>query len=170
MKRLGALGILVSALLAGCASPVATSDSILLGDGYIEVPAAPYQAGNVAIDIENVGDLDHTLVVTGADGSPIAATGSVAAGEVTRLTVDLAPGVYTVTCRIVVQLPDGTLLDHYELGMVSTITVDGPAVGAEMQTGTTAGEPPGVQSPTTSAIPQDDYGPSDGYGATTGNE
>ena len=123
MRRLCALGALAFVLLTGCSNAVSGSDAILLGDGYIRVPAAPYSAGSVGIEIENVGDLDHTLVVTRADGSPIAATSSVAAGESTRLTVDLAPGTYTVSCRIVVQLPDGAVIDHYELGMVASIEV-----------------------------------------------
>jgi len=39
------------------------------------------------------------------------------------LGVDLEPGEYRFTCRIVSQLEDGTLLDHYEFGMETTVEV-----------------------------------------------
>ena len=168
MRRLSVLGVLAFALLSGCSGAASGSRAVLLGDGYIRVPAAPYTAGLATIEIENVGELDHTLVVTKADGSPIAATGSVPAGEFATLTVDLAPGTYTFSCRIVVQLPDGTVMDHYQLGMVSTITVEGAPSGADEQPPTSLVDVP-LQPATTQGIAEEDQrAPSGGYGA--GNE
>ena len=37
----------------------------------------------------------------------------------------LTPDTYQLTCRIVVQLEDGSLIDHYQNGMGETIVVDG---------------------------------------------
>ncbi|MDX1450817.1 MAG: hypothetical protein R3246_17335, partial [Acidimicrobiia bacterium] len=86
------------------------------------------------------------------------------------LLVDLAQGTYVVSCRIVVQTPDGELVDHYELGMVSSISV----VGETPASGTSQPTPPAVTRPEPTTSPQDppeDAGPGlpGGYG-TAGNE
>jgi len=123
MKRLAALVLLASAL-AGCTEPTSAGGAIVLDEYTIDVPPGSFSSGTVSLDVMNAGEFSHTLVVTQSDGSAVAATASIPPGSGADLVVDLAPGEYQVSCRIVVQLPDGTIVDHYEEGMVGSITVD----------------------------------------------
>jgi hypothetical protein len=40
------------------------------------------------------------------------------------LSVDLQPGAYQVSCRLVGQDGDGNIIDHYENGMFSQLEVE----------------------------------------------
>ena len=117
--------LLLVALLAACggAAPGATQDSVGLDDGSITLATASLAAGRVTLDITNVGEFGHTLVVTADDGVVVAATGLVLPGTATTLEVDLASGAYQFSCRIVSVSADGTLLDHYQLGMRADVRV-----------------------------------------------
>lgn len=44
-------------------------------------------------------------------------------GASIEVGLDLIPDTYQLTCRIVVQLEDGTLVDHYQNGMGETVEV-----------------------------------------------
>jgi plastocyanin len=118
------LSLAAITLLAACAEPKATSaTSVDLYDGVIEASSTHLQAGDVSIAIENYGQFDHTLVITTADGHVVTATDLIVPGEETTLEVQLPPGRYQFTCRIVSQTPDGQIIDHYQLGMVRSVTV-----------------------------------------------
>lgn len=80
-------------------------------------------AGRVVLDIENTGQYGHTLVVTTDAGAVVAATGLIAAGDATTLEVELSPGGYQFSCRIVATGGDGALLDHHQLGMKADVRV-----------------------------------------------
>lgn len=116
-----ALGAMVLAI-AGC-SGSASSGEFALSEYAIDVPSVSLEGGSVPLQIVNAGDFSHTMVITGEDGRAIAATETIAAGDSAELVVDLQPGTYQVSCRIVVQLPDGTIVDHYQAGMVARFTV-----------------------------------------------
>ena len=122
MRR--ALAAAVVLLLTACATPEATdATSVELYDGSIDASSTRLTAGDVSIGIENEGEFTHTLVITTADGTVVTATDLVSPGEETELHVELAPGEYQFTCRLVTQTPDGQIIDHYQLGMVRTVTV-----------------------------------------------
>jgi uncharacterized cupredoxin-like copper-binding protein len=55
----------------------------------------------------------------------IAATDLVVPGAEATLEVDLQPGTYVFSCRIVSQDDEGNLIDHFESGMHRTVTVRG---------------------------------------------
>jgi len=65
------------------------------------------------------------MVVTDETGSVVATTSLIPPGESTSLPLDLDPGLYSVTCRIVAQTPDGDIVDHFESGMHTTLRVEG---------------------------------------------
>jgi hypothetical protein len=125
MTRIPVLA-LTTMILAGCGSTPVDSAVIVLDEYSIELSAPVVQTGPVVLTVENAGDFSHTLVVTRADGSAVAATETIAPGDAVDLPLDLEPGGYQVSCRIVVQLPDGTIIDHYEQGMLASMTVANP--------------------------------------------
>lgn len=122
MRRIATF-VVATSLLAGCSGTAADSGVIVLDEYSIDVATPNLQTGPVPIMIENAGDFSHTLIVTRADGSAVTATETIAPGASVSLTVDLEPGKYQVSCRIVVQLPDGTIIDHYEAGMLASLTI-----------------------------------------------
>jgi uncharacterized cupredoxin-like copper-binding protein len=122
MKRRLILAAAALALVA-CAGSGAASGEFVLTEFDIDVPSTSFQAGTVALPVTNAGEFGHTLVLTGEDGRAIAASETILAGGATELVLDLAPGTYQVSCRIVVQLPDGTIVDHYQAGMVAAFKV-----------------------------------------------
>ncbi len=73
----------------------------------------------------NEGEFPHTLVVAHDNGEVIFASDVVKPGEEIDVNLRLTPDTYQLTCRIVVQLEDGSLIDHYQNGMGETIVVDG---------------------------------------------
>ena len=81
--------------------------------------------GSSSLSVSNSGEFPHTLVVTDSAGEVVAATSLVQPGETVELPVDLAPGRYSFTCRIVAQDGEGNLIDHFEAGMAATVEVSG---------------------------------------------
>ncbi|HEX6220970.1 MAG TPA: cupredoxin domain-containing protein [Acidimicrobiia bacterium] len=117
--------VLVVVLLAlcGCAGSTAgdgfeLEEFSILGPGDLDV-------GNNTITVTNTGMYTHTLVVTDGSGQVVGATSLVQPGETASLDLDLAPGQYSFTCRIVAEDPDGNIIDHYEAGMNALVDVDG---------------------------------------------
>jgi uncharacterized cupredoxin-like copper-binding protein len=114
--------MLVVALCACAGSAVEggfeLSEFSIVGPGRLE-------AGANTISVANDGIYAHTLVVTDSSGGVVAATPLVQPGETAALEVDLAPGRYSFTCRIVAEDPDGNIVDHYEAGMNTLVDVGG---------------------------------------------
>jgi uncharacterized cupredoxin-like copper-binding protein len=121
MSRLLAIVLLV--LVAGCATAPSSGSSFVLDDGSIVAPAT-ISNGTTTLEISNVGEFNHTLVVTDSEGNVLAATDVVAPGTDTNLSVDLQPGAYQVSCRLVGQDGDGNIIDHYENGMFGQLVVE----------------------------------------------
>lgn len=115
--------LLLLSLIAACSGPVAGNGSFVLHDGSIDGPERVGGTGVSSFEVANVGEFNHTLVVTDSAGKVIAATDLVPPGSETNLEVDLPPGLYTVSCRIVAEDDDGNLIDHYELGMYRNVVV-----------------------------------------------
>jgi hypothetical protein len=121
MKRLALALVLVGA--CSSASVPVSRPAVTLSEGVVDVSTSSWLAGEVTIDIGNVGEFGHTLVITDSDGSVVASTGLIPSAGVDTLKADLPPGQYQLSCRIVSTLPDGTLLDHYQAGMMANIEV-----------------------------------------------
>lgn len=124
MKRLAAIVVLVVAGCSGGGTAVSAA-SVELYEPVIAPSADTFAAGEIALTLDNTGEFAHTFVVTTDMGRVVTATDLIPSGETVDLVVDLAPGTYQFTCRIVAELPDGSLLDHYEAGMNTTVTVTG---------------------------------------------
>ena len=118
---------LAAVLIVACSSPQIATGSIEveLADFYIEPAAETIAAGNVVFEVFNEGEFPHTLVVARDSGEVIFASDVVKPGEEIDVDLRLTPDTYQLTCRIVVQLEDGSLVDHYQNGMGETIVVDG---------------------------------------------
>ena len=112
---------MVLLLVAGCGSS-ASEDSFSLDEGSIVGPDV-LQQGAVELQISNVGEFNHTMLVTDAGGHVVAATGVLPPGTSTVLAVDLPEGSYQVSCRLVGQDSDGNIVDHYEQGMFKQVEV-----------------------------------------------
>lgn len=118
---------LIAALLmtlASCSGSRAAGSGFELAEWHIDGPGE-MTAGTGSVDISNSGTLPHTLVVTDAEGHVMAATDLIAPGESSELALDLDPGTYSFTCRIVAQNPEGEIVDHFEAGMNATVSVPG---------------------------------------------
>lgn len=118
--------MIVAALLLGtsCAPGASGQARYELGEFFISGPKTlSEQAGTLTV--ENTGDFPHTLVVTRPGGGVVTATDVVPPGETVTVDLELGPGAYQFTCRIVAQGADGGLIDHYERGMHTTVSVGG---------------------------------------------
>ena len=116
------LGLLVLALSA-CGGPGVSATEVEGGEFWITPGDGVLHAGSVEIFVENYGEFPHTLVVSDASGIVVGATDLIGPEAETVLTVDLQPGSYIFTCRIVKGLDDGTVVDHYQQGMAASIDV-----------------------------------------------
>ena len=116
------LGLLVLALSA-CGGPGVSATEVEVGEFWITPGDGVLHAGSVEILVENYGEFPHTLVVSDASGIVVGATDLIGPEAETVLTVDLQPGSYIFTCRIVKGLDDGTVVDHYQQGMAASIDV-----------------------------------------------
>lgn len=97
--------------------------AIELDDFYIAPAAARIGAGEVRFEVINEGRFPHTLVVAKGTGEVVYASDVLDPGATIAVDLDLVPDTYQLTCRIVVQLEDGTLVDHYQNGMGESIEV-----------------------------------------------
>lgn len=102
-----------------------SADRVELDEFTVETSGTAWRAGQIDLEVVNVGERTHTLVVTTEDGEVVTSTGLIDSGATDRLNVDLAPGSYQLTCRIVVEGQDGQIFDHFEQGMRETVTVTG---------------------------------------------
>lgn len=120
--RLAGLALVVLAL-AACAGQGASSSDVSLGEFWVTPATRVLEAGTVELAVGNDGEFSHTLVVSDASGTVIAATDLIRPETETTLTLSLQPGTYMFTCRIVKALDDGTLVDHYQEGMAASVEV-----------------------------------------------
>jgi hypothetical protein len=116
------LALLVLAVTA-CGGPGPSTTAVDLGEFWITAGDRVLSAGTVDLLVANQGEFSHTLVVSDASGTVVAATDLIRPEAETVLTVDLQPGSYTFTCRIVRGLDDGTVVDHYQQGMAASVDV-----------------------------------------------
>jgi plastocyanin len=122
-SRLVAVVAVAALTVVSCAATTAEGSFDLIEfavNGPAELSADPQ-----TVTVTNSGLFPHTLVVTDGDGAVVAATPLIQSGEAADMTLDLEPGQYSFTCRIVAQTPDGDLVDHFEEGMARTVTVAG---------------------------------------------
>lgn len=119
MRRL----TLLLALSLACGGPAATEAPTVILDEYTVETPARWSAGGVSLSVENGGEIPHTLVVTDEEGRPVVASEVLAPGDAVDLHLDLPPGRYVVSCRIVLARPDGVLSDHFAAGMARTVDV-----------------------------------------------
>ncbi len=124
MRRRTAL-LLITAAVAACAGDAQPVSGYDLREGAIDGPTRLTVAEAATIDVSNVGEYSHTLVVTDMDGTVMSATGLIGSGEQISLDAELRPGTYVFSCRIVAEDDEGNLVDHYEQGMHRTVTVEG---------------------------------------------
>jgi hypothetical protein len=110
-------------VLAACQGASGSSTEVELYEFGIDSGVSRLEAGTIDLTVSNVGEYPHTLVITDSEGHVVSAGAVVDSGETTGLSVDLAPGRYTFTCRIVSQDDEGNVIDHFEEGMVAGITV-----------------------------------------------
>lgn len=109
--------------LAGCSSTASAEGYDLVEFAIAGPSELPAEATSVAVT--NSGEFPHTLVVTDSGGQVIAATDVLQPGQGAGLALDLEPGRYSFTCRIVAQTPGGEIVDHFERGMSKTVSVAG---------------------------------------------
>lgn len=130
MRRVSATaGVLFGFVLVACATASAEpvkADHVALDEFTIETGGEAWQAGPIRLSVDNVGERDHTLIVSREDGEVVAATDIVEPGDVLEFDVDLGSGTYELTCRIVVEGGNGEIFDHFEQGMHATIEVSEP--------------------------------------------
>jgi plastocyanin len=115
--------VLVLLVLGACGGQAVSGSDVEVGEFWITPNDHLLQAGTVELVVENYGEFSHTLVVSDASGTVIGATDLIAPEASTTLTVELLPGSYTFTCRIVKGLDDGSVVDHYQQGMAASVDV-----------------------------------------------
>lgn len=119
-RRLLAVGAALIAM-TGC-TDAAAGGSFDLVEFAVDGPAT-LSASPGSVEVTNSGRFPHTLVVTDSEGSVVAATSLVQPGDSAGLDLDLQPGTYSFTCRIVAQDSEGRIIDHFEEGMHTTVSV-----------------------------------------------
>ena len=126
MRKVTLLAVATSVVFACGATPAAQDGDleVVLGEFYIEPASQLVTAGTISLGLLNDGQIPHTLVVASNDGTVVAASEAVQPEARGTLTVRLEPGTYQLTCRIVFRGDDGLLVDHYQEGMGTLLTVE----------------------------------------------
>ncbi len=118
------VAILVAILaVTACQGPTGSSADVDVYEFNIEPSITNFDAGTVTLNVDNEGEYGHTLVITDAGGHVLHAGGVIPPGETAQVSIDLAPGKYSFTCRIVAQDDQGNVIDHYEQGMSAEVVV-----------------------------------------------
>lgn len=115
--------VAVLLLLTGCSASTDSTEFEL--SEFAIVGPGQLSADSGSLTATNRGELPHTLVITNAEGDVMAATPLVQPGDAVSLDIDLAEGRYSFTCRIVAQDDTGKIVDHFEAGMTTTVSVGG---------------------------------------------
>lgn len=115
-----AVMLAIALLLAACggggdepasSEPASSAVQIEAGDLYFEPDAVRAAAGEISITLENVGAVEHDLLVE-EPGNVLVV--HVNPGETATGTIDLEPGTYTIYCDVP---------GHRAAGMEGTLTV-----------------------------------------------
>ncbi|MEX2322787.1 MAG: hypothetical protein WEA29_03335 [Acidimicrobiia bacterium] len=122
MKRALASIVLLSAITA-CSGTPADESRVVLSEYSMVASPGLLTAGAVDFEVENVGEQGHMMVITDGQGTVLATTEVIPPGTTTTLRAELEAGRYLASCRIVVQLPEGRIVDHLEEGMVTMLRV-----------------------------------------------
>ncbi|MFP3914064.1 MAG: hypothetical protein ACLFWM_04255 [Actinomycetota bacterium] len=112
-------------VVTACQAAPASRAEVTLSEFDIDTSAASFREGDVELDVVNSGSFGHTLVVTDSEGNVIDAGELIPPSGETSVELELGPGRYQLTCRIVGQDDEGNIVDHYQRGMAGTITVEG---------------------------------------------
>ncbi len=128
---LGALALLLAACGGGGPQADAATVSATLRDGAIELSRSRVPAGPVSLQVENQGTMIHEIEVFVGEGTDLPVSNNVAdtsgmelidevediaPGLTPTLDLDLDPGNYVIICN---------LPGHYQMGMVTELTVSG---------------------------------------------
>ena len=122
--RLALLLVICASVIACSTNPTSGPIAIELGEFYIAPESDSVLAGQVTLEVSNDGQFPHTVVVATSAGEVVAASEVIAPDSSFKLALDLHPGTYQLTCRIVFKGDDGRLIDHYQEGMGALIHVE----------------------------------------------
>ncbi len=122
MRRAFAL-IATVLVVTACQGATGSSADVELSEFKIEPSITTFDAGTVTLNVKNQGEYGHTLVITDGGGHVLSAGGVIPPSETSQVSIDLAPGQYSFTCRIVAQDDQGNVIDHYEQGMSAEVVV-----------------------------------------------
>lgn len=109
-------------ILSSCSTLSTEGNTFELTEGSITGPSVVTAGPGSSMRVVNNGEFGHTFVITDSDGRVISATQVLEPGADIQIDVDLAQGSYLVSCRLITQSPDGTINDHFQLGMFKSIT------------------------------------------------
>lgn len=115
--------LMLCIILAGCSSNSSPDADLTLSEFSIASAQSVVDSGLTSLDVVNTGEFGHTVVVADSRGHVVSASALIQPGERTTVELELEPGWYEFTCRIVFQRDDGTVVDHYEEGMHTKIDV-----------------------------------------------
>ena len=119
--------VIVLAVSCGNDEKSVSEIDVSLGEWFIAASQDPVTAGEVRFTTKNIGIIVHELEIFRKDGQfqefEIGEIEDIAPGESPELQLPLEPGMYELICVIVEKTDSGGILDHYALGMHTTITV-----------------------------------------------
>lgn len=119
--RILAVGTLLALSACGGSQSLLPEHDVDLFEFGIQSAAEWSSSG--ALTVTNSGEFPHTLVITQDDGAVVFASDVVAPGETTMARLDLEPGEYELSCRLVAEKEDGDLVDHFEEGMHAELVI-----------------------------------------------
>lgn len=123
MRRFSSIAALLILVVAAC-SASQEGTGFDLAEWTVDGPSQ-LSVETASVTVDNTGSLPHTLLVTNSSGEVVAATDLIVPGESAELALDLDEGDYSFTCRIVAENPEGEVVDHYEAGMNTMVSVAG---------------------------------------------
>lgn len=118
MKR-----VWLAVLILSACSVTAEETTYELSEGSISGPSTFVGDVDTSIQVVNNGEFGHTFVVTDSGGRVVSATDVLAPGTSIEIVLNLPRGQYLVSCRLITQSRDGSINDHFQLGMYKSIEV-----------------------------------------------
>ncbi|NQW17608.1 MAG: cupredoxin domain-containing protein [Chloroflexi bacterium] len=115
--------------ISGCGqSEESLEVQVEIGEWFIQPAANPLPAGAVSLSVHNDGRFTHELELYRRFGDieeyELAEITAIKPGETATLDFDLESGEYELICSIVERIPNGPVLNHYDLGMGAIIVVE----------------------------------------------